>query len=1024
MAGHRVRANTAIPGLNILLQLTEAMLAIDFSGSIFFQNEAARRLFGGYVTAPVPSWVDELLQDQVVAELRRTGSWRAERLQTSADRGERLLDIHATLLMDDDREAGFLCVLRDITAQRREDLSQLWIAKQAKESALHTWAALRHDAKVLDNFLENIPLPVYVKDSGGRHIFHNLAARKAIPRFADAVGKTDRELFAARTAREFREHDEAAIDSARPVHTIEVLPVNGEQRTFVSVRFPIQSEAGQRFLGGLSIDITESVRDQENLRRQAALLNLIRDAIFVTDLNGVITYWNTAATRLYEMTDAEVLGRRCSDLPNHGLPQVDETKMAALSEDGCWEQKTVRYREDGSAVDVLSRWSLLRDLRGEPTARLVVNIDLTSTTYASNRPQQAEAIAQARGKHLLTEARRIAKLGTWAWDLAGGEVSWSAEIYRIFEREPGLLPASIDGWQDCLADTSYAALVAAKERLVRSGSSFRIDLECRLAGSNKKWVTVCGKVKRRSGAAVTELSGTLEEISESMMAETTLRRSEEQLRLGAKVARLALAQVDYPGGWIHLSAEAAELFGLGIAAMSVAREVVHAVFHPEDRAEFERRINEHLDPESSGWFEMDNRIVRADGSLRWIRVRKDVYCDGDAPQRHARRGILAAFDITAEKQAFESLRRSEASFRELAESLPQLVWVANPSGSKTYCNQRYLEYTGAASPDEINQLWVELIHPDDQEETSMVWKAACENRQPYIRQYRLRRHDGVYRYFLARAHPVLHADGAIERWLGSSTDVHDRKLAEDALRRSEKLAVAGRLAATVAHEINNPLAAVTNLLYLLGSHASLDRTARDYVRIAQQELARVSEITTNTLRFHKSSSSLAPARIAEILDSVLVLFKARINSARIELVRDYRRTEPLTCMAGEIRQAVANVLGNALDATPPGGRVIVRLRPGREWRQRDQMGLRITIADSGAGIARERLASIFEPFCSTKGITGSGLGLWITHDLIHNHEGVISVRSSIAGDRPGSVFSLFLPFEPAGGIERTHNSGL
>jgi len=198
------------------------------------------------------------------------------------------------------------------------------------------------------------------------------------------------------------------------------------------------------------------------------------------------------------------------------------------------------------------------------------------------------------------------------------------------------------------------------------------------------------------------------------------------------------------------------------------------------------------------------------------------------------------------------------------------------------------------------------------------------------------------------------------------------------LRKTEKLAAAGRLAASIAHEINNPLEAVTNLLYLLHNHPSLDGEARQYAEMAQGELARVSEITQQTLRFYRQSTRPTHCNLSEILDSVLLLHNARIHGANVEVSREYQPTEDLLCFGGELRQLFANLIGNAIDAVPrSGGRLRVRVRPAQAWYgDKRAAGVRVTIADTGSGMTDEVRLRIFEPFFTTKETTGTGLGLW------------------------------------------------
>ena len=369
-------------------------------------------------------------------------------------------------------------------------------------------------------------------------------------------------------------------------------------------------------------------------------------------------------------------------------------------------------------------------------------------------------------------------------------------------------------------------------------------------------------------------------------------------------------------------------------------------------------------------------------------------------------------DTSEQKQLREQIIENESRLHFLTEAMPQLLWTANNQGMCQFVSQACANFLGVAASDCYGEGWYKFVHPEDLARTAEVWRDSVDNGHPFIVEYRLRRYDGEFVWFLHRGVPRFGEGGEILEWIGSSTDIAQQKRSEEAIRQTEKLAAVGRLASSIAHEINNPLASVTNLLYLLRSQPSLDKTAKQYVQTAQEELARVSEITTQTLRFHKQSTAAAPTRLSEVLDSVLSFYRPRLASCGVIARREYQRTEQLTCFAGDIRQGFSNLIGNAIDASPQGSQVRVRLRTSVTWKFRTRRGLRVTIADSGNGIPKELLHRIFEPFYTTKGITGTGLGLWITRDLIHKHDGKISIRSSTRPGRSGTVISVFLPFEP------------
>jgi signal transduction histidine kinase len=238
----------------------------------------------------------------------------------------------------------------------------------------------------------------------------------------------------------------------------------------------------------------------------------------------------------------------------------------------------------------------------------------------------------------------------------------------------------------------------------------------------------------------------------------------------------------------------------------------------------------------------------------------------------------------------------------------------------------------------------------------------------------------------------------------------ERGVVEKALRKSEKLAVTGRLAASIAHEINNPLASVTNLLYLIGTSSSLEESKR-YTKMAEGELARVSEIVTQTLRFYREPSKAAIVDIPEIVDSALMLYQRRLNAAEIVVERDFRACSPIVARGGELRQLILNLIGNALDAIGRLGTLKIRVTNTHEHRNGSRPGIRLTIADSGSGIHPEVRRTLFEPFVSTKGDTGTGLGLWVSSEIAKKHGGTIRVKSSVRSPSSGAVFSVFLPLQ-------------
>ena len=336
-------------------------------------------------------------------------------------------------------------------------------------------------------------------------------------------------------------------------------------------------------------------------------------------------------------------------------------------------------------------------------------------------------------------------------------------------------------------------------------------------------------------------------------------------------------------------------------------------------------------------------------------------------------------------------------------------------------NQIFADLTGAAVSRHLGRTLTDVLPPSVAKEMEGVVQRVFSSEDP-VRSLELSGEGGKPPRpwtWLLSAYPVRTTPNQV-RWVGMiALDASDRKRSEEALRRTEKLAVTGRLAASIAHEINNPLEAITNLLFLLRNYSELPEGAQQYVAMAEYEVRRIAEITQQTLRFYRQPTQPARTTLAELLDSVLSLYQGRINALDLHIERDYKPELDLFCFAGEIRQVFANLVGNAIDASSPGGQIVVRARRSHDWRNSGQVGVRFAIADTGNGIDPDARERIFEAFFTTKEVTGTGLGLWVSREIILKHHGVVRVRSRVASAesastqrRSGTVFEIFIPDDP------------
>jgi PAS domain S-box-containing protein len=303
--------------------------------------------------------------------------------------------------------------------------------------------------------------------------------------------------------------------------------------------------------------------------------------------------------------------------------------------------------------------------------------------------------------------------------------------------------------------------------------------------------------------------------------------------------------------------------------------------------------------------------------------------------------------------------------------------------------------------------FIDRLHPEDRDMVAASVQSALDpvGTGQYDQEYRVVRPDGELRWVAAMGKAFFEeVDGQLwaTRFIGTLLDRTELKRAQEALLQSEKLAIAGRLAASIAHEIQNPLESLTNLLYLLRDEKSLERRA-EYHLMAETEIRLLSEIAVNTLGFYRDPLGIVAVDIAALIDSTLVVFQRRITGLQVRIQRELDPGVAVLAPQGELRQVLVNLISNALDAMPKGGRLVLRARDltGRTG----EKCVRLSVADTGIGMAPEVVARVFEAFYTTKGVSGTGIGLWLSQEIIKKCGSRIHVKSSPGR---GTVFSMYL----------------
>ena len=377
--------------------------------------------------------------------------------------------------------------------------------------------------------------------------------------------------------------------------------------------------------------------------------------------------------------------------------------------------------------------------------------------------------------------------------------------------------------------------------------------------------------------------------------------------------------------------------------------------------------------------------------------------------------LLLAYRILREMNLREKhgaeIREREEWFRVTLTSIGDAVIATDRQGIVTFVNPVAAQLTGTnfaqakARPiQEIFPIFHEYTH---QVSENPVKKVLEQGKIVGLANHTVLRHrDGSLTPIEDSAAPIRNDNGDVVGVVLVFRDATYHRKSQEVLRKAEKLAAAARLAATVAHEINNPLEAVGNLIYLAKAAPEMPTEAMQQLSLAEQELARVSHLTRQTLGFYRESSAAVSVEVPTLIESVLALYSNKFNTKNITVVRDFGECPPIQVVRGEMNQVVANLISNAADAVSNNGVITIRLACKENT---DGLVVHLVVEDDGPGVTEENAQRIFEPFFTTKKDVGTGLGLWVVKEIVERHGGAVGVNSHDGNGSHGAIFTVQLP---------------
>jgi PAS domain S-box-containing protein len=624
--------------------------------------------------------------------------------------------------------------------------------------------------------------------------------------------------------------------------------------------------------------------------------------------------------------------------------------------------------------------------------------------------RQAEEERRETAERLRLALTATNGVGIWDWDVVNDCVYADARFAKIY----GVAPIrAINGvplveFTRNIHPEDSPTVGAAIQTCIRDGGEFISQYRIRQSDGSIVWVSARGRCTYDEFGKAVRFSGVIIDITDQKHGEHALRESETRYRVLTELSPQSQWAASAEGLIVYANQRFLEYIGRDFVPETGSEYLT--CFDPRDHARVTEVWTHSIATGED--YSIDARLIRGrDGASRWWHIHALPVRDeaGKITQ-----WLGSANDIHEERVAADLLREQYSEIDRQRREL-ETIYAGSPIGMALYepnelrlvrINARQAEIFRLPVAEAIGKRYEDLTLGVPIAHDLIRRAAAGETIVNREIEGSIDRRPDEYRYWNINFSPIFNEDGSVRSIASATIEVTHQKRAELALIQSEKLAAVGRMASSIAHEINNPLESVTNLLYI-ARQQTLNTEALQFLDLADQELRRVAIIANQTLRFHRQSSYPREVTCDALYATVLSIFEGRLRNSTIVVNKRKRANLPICCFEGDIRQVLNNLVGNAIDAMATGGTLYVRSRECTDWRT-GRKGIALTVADTGGGMSPETVAHVFEAFFTTKGINGTGLGLWISSEIVERHNGRLLLRTA---PTRGTVFSLFLPFD-------------
>ena len=639
-------------------------------------------------------------------------------------------------------------------------------------------ATLHMSKRLLQAVVEGTTDAVYVKDRNSRYLLANEAAAGFIGRpVTEVIGRNDRELFEASDAERIITYDQAVMSIGEVLNKEQTLKSAGKKRTYLATKAPYRDETGA-VIGviGISRDISERKAAEDALRVSEERFRELADAmpqiVWTAAPDGAMTHVNAKTIEYTGLDVGDLTGWSWERVIHpDDLPTVLTVWTQSLL-DG--ESRSIELRICSAGGEY--RWHIARNRPIRGTEGVIASwvgtcTDINDLKHAENTLRETDT--------RLREAQRIARLGSWIWEPPIDHVWWSDALFELFGADKMSVAPSFEAFLELLHPEDRAIAIARVEAMKAGANEFANDLRVVRPDGSSIWIHSQARATRDSTGVLVRVEGTDQDVTARRLAEIAARQSEERLHAAVEVAGLGVVVVDYDQQTADLYLRAAEQFGFP-QVTSVTRADLHARFHPGDRAELERQIASSLSPTGSGWFGLEHRVIRPDGTTRWLNVRKHISFTDGRPHT----AVVVTADVTDRRLAEEALRSNEARYRLLFEANPHPMWVYDVESLRILAVNDAAAVAYGYRRDEFLKLTIRDIRPPEDVAQLESFVAQLTTGPSRSSLWRHRRKDGTVFKVDVSSHDL--PDDYHRSRLVLALDVTERLQAEEA--RDELLA--------------------------------------------------------------------------------------------------------------------------------------------------------------------------------------------------------------------------------------------